>query len=247
MSRILVIKNRIIIIFFHHMFKLFRRPIVIGKLYTISDLNTPKNALSAIDTKSKIPILVIDDEGFTYKEQLRDENYNLTCLSRIDDLNAVTAYPIVICDIRGVGTNFDKEKEGAFVVRELKKKFPFKQYAVYSCSNYPLESFEDDLKGIERIKKDPDIEMWRTYFDEFIRRVTDPKENWKTIRDYLIKKDVPIKEIALLESNYVDILNNRPDDMKNFPEKKTFPNLGQDVRAIIQNMIAGGLLHILGI
>lgn len=229
------------------MFKLFKRPIVLGKQYTIADLNTPKNALSAIDVRPKIQILLIDDEEFTYKEQLRDEKYNLTCLSRIDDLNAVAVYPIVICDIRGVGTNFDKEKEGAFVVRELKKKFPFKQYAVYSGSLYSLESFEDDLKGIERIKKDPDIEMWRTYFNELIRRVTDPKENWKTIRDYLIKEDVALKEIALLESNYVDILNNRPDDMKNFPEEKSFPNLRQDIRAIIQSMIAGGLLYVLGI
>ena len=229
------------------MFKLFRKPIVIGKQYTIADLNTPENALSAIDVKQRIPILIIDDDGFSYKEQLRDENYNLTCLPRIDDLNAAAAYPIVICDIRGVGTNFDKEKEGAFVVRELKKKFPFKQYAVYSGSLYSLESFEEDLKGIERIKKDPDIDMWRTYFDELIRRVIDPKENWKTIRDYLIKKDVPLKDIAMLESNYVDILNNRPEDMKNFPEKKTFPNIGPDVRAIIQSMIAGGLLHVLGI
>lgn len=229
------------------MFKLFRRPIVIGKQYTIADLNTPENALSAIDVRQRIPILLIDDEGFSYKEQLMNENYNLKCLTRIDDLNAVAAYPIVICDIRGVGTNFDKEKEGAFVVRELKKKYPFKQYAVYSGSLYSLESFEDDLKGIERIKKDPDIEMWRTYFDELIRRVIDPKENWKTIRDYLIKKDVPLKDIALLESNYVDILNNRPEDMKNFPEKKTFPNIGQDARAVIQSMIAGGILHVLGI
>ena len=190
---------------------------------------------------------MIDDEEFSYKEKLRDENYNLTCLPRIDDLNAVATYPIVICDIRGVGTNFDKEKEGVFVVRELKKKYPFKQFAVYSGSQYSLDSFEDDLNGIERIKKDPDIEMWRTYFNELIRRVTDPKENWKTIRDYLIKKDVPLKEIALLESNYVDILNNRPEDMKNFPEKRFSPDLKQEVRAIIQNMIAGGLLHLLGI
>lgn len=229
------------------MFKFLKRPIVIGKQYTITDLNTPKNALSSIDIKQRIPILLIDDEGFIYKEQLRDEKYNLMCITRIDDLNAASEYSIVICDIKGVGTNFSEEKEGAYVVRELKKKYPFKQYAVYSGSQYSLDSLDIDLEGIERIKKDSDIEMWRTYFDELIRRVTDPKENWKTIRDYLIKKDVPLKEIAILESNYVDIFNNRPEDMKNFPEEKTFPNLGQDVRAIIQNMIAGGLLHILSI
>ena len=227
-------------------FKIFRKPIVIGKKYSIADLNTSRNALSSIDIKSRIPILIIDDEDFVYKEDLRDEKYNVTCVKNIEDLNAVEAYPIVICDIKGVGTQFDEEKEGAFVVRELKKKYPFKQLAVYSGSDYKLELMSD-LEGVVTIKKGAKLDMWRPYCDELIRRASDPKENWKTLRDYLLKKDVPIEEVMKLESNYVDIYNHRPKDMKLFPEEDLFPNLSQDIRGVVQSMIAGGLLYLMGL
>ncbi len=228
------------------MFKLFKKPIIIGKVYTISDLNTPNNAFSLIDIKSKIRILIIDDEEFVYKEPLREENYNIKCVTNIDDLCAVSEYPIVICDIKGVGTNFSKEKEGAYVVSELKKKYPFKQIAVYSGLDYKLDSL-NDLDGIIRVKKDVSIDTWRDSLNELIRRASDPKENWKTIRNFLLNNDVSIKDVLILESNFVDIYINRPNDMKYFPEDNIFPNISQDIKSIIQNMIAGGLLQIISI
>ncbi len=227
------------------MLDFIKKPRIIGKFFTLADLNTSTNALSSIDIKSKIAILIIDDEDFVYKEKLRDEKYNLTTNKVIEDLSAAAEYPIVICDVKGVGTQLDPEKEGAFVVRELKKKYPFKQYAIYSGSDYKLELM-NDLEGVARIKKDAPIDMWRTYFDELIRRASDPKETWKMLRNFLLEKDVPLTEVMMLESNFVDIYNNRPADMKYFPEEKKFPNLNQDIRAIIQNMIAGGLLYLLG-
>ena len=228
------------------MLDFIKKPIIIGKTYTIADLNTSRRAFSSIDIKSKIPILIIDDEEFLYKEDLRDEKYNIKCVKTIEDLSAASEYPIVICDVKGVGTQFDPEMGGAFVIRELKKKYPFKQYAVYSGSDYKLELM-NNLEGVATIKKDAPIEMWRGYCDELIRRASDPKENWKTLRDFLLKNDVALTEVLKLESNFVDIYNNRPADMKFFPDEKLFPNIGQDIRAIIQSMIAGGILHMLGI
>lgn len=228
-----------------NMLDFIKRPFVIGKVYSIDDLTTPKQVLSSIDVRPRIPILIIDDEGFVYKEDLRDEKYNIHCLTIIEDFAAVAQYPIVICDIKGVGTNFDKEREGLFVIRELKKKYPFKQYAVYSgATNYQIDAL-DWIEGVSRIKKDPEIEDWRSYLDEFIRRATDPKENWKKIRDFLLQKDVPLLDVLLLESSFVDIYNNRPDQMNLFPEEKKFPSITQDIRSIIQSMIAGALLHTL--
>lgn len=228
------------------MFNFLKKPRVIGKAYTIADLNTSKNALTSIDVKSRIPILIIDDEDFVYKENLRDEGYNLKCVKAIEDLSAVAEYPIVICDVKGVGTQYDKEKGGAYVVRDLKKKYPFKQYAVYSGSTYDLEMM-NNLEGVSTIKKDAPLDMWRGYCDELIRRASDPKEIWKILRNFLLEKDVSLKEVLLLESNYVDIYNNRSSEMRYFPDENTFPNLSQDVRSIIQSMIAGGLLHLLGV
>lgn len=225
------------------MLDFIKRPIVLGKVYSIADLATPRQALSSIDLRSRIPILFIDDNGFVYKEELRDEKYNISCLTKIEDFRVVASYPIVICDIRGVGTNFDKEREGLFVIRELKRLYPFKHYAVYSgATNYQIDAL-DGLEGVSRIKKDPDIEDWRSYLDEFIRMATDPKENWKKIRDFLLQKDVPLLNILLLESNFVDIYNNRPQQMALFPEEKKFPSIKQDIRSIIQSMIAGALLQ----
>ena len=228
------------------MLDFIKKPVIIGKTYTIADLNTSRRALSSIDIKSKIPILIIDDEEFLYKEDLRDEKYNIKCVKAIEDLSAASEYPIVICDVKGVGTQFDAEMGGAYVVRELKKKYPFKQYAVYSGSDYKLELMSN-LDGVATIKKDAPLEMWRGYCDELIRRASDPKENWKTLRDFLLKNDVALTEVLKLESNFVDIYNNRPADMKFFPDERQFHNIGQDIRAIIQSMIAGGILHLLGI
>ena len=161
--------------------------------------------------------------------------------------NAVEAYPVVICDIKGVGHKFNKEKEGAYVVRELKKRYPFKLFAVYSAgADYKVESM-NDLEGIKRIKKDVGMDMWCTYIDEMIRLASDPIEIWKTIRDFLLNKDVPIKDVMFLEDNYVDIYINRPQDMNNFPNPKKYPSLGEDVRTVVQSMVAGGLLKLLGL
>lgn len=223
------------------------KPFVIGTLYQLKDLNTTKRAFDSIDSRNKIKVLVIDDEDFTYLNPLRDEGFCIQQIKDIEDFEAVAAYPVVVCDVKGVGHKFSKEKEGAYVVKELKKKFPFKQIAVYSAGNdFKLES-TSELEGIDRIKKDVDKDMWCSYIDEMIRKAIDPKECWITIRDFLLRRSVDIKDVMMLESNFVDIYNNRPEDMKNFPEEKKFPNLSQDVRAVVQSMIAGGLLHMLGI
>lgn len=80
-----------------------------------------------------------------------------------------------------------------------------------------------------------------------MRLASDPIEIWKTIRDFLLNKDVPIKDVMFLEDNYVDIYINRLQDMNNFPNPKKYPSLGEDVRTVVQSMVAGGLLKLLGL
>lgn len=224
-----------------------KKPRVWGRLYNLSDLNTTKRAFDSLTVRSKIPVLIIDDEGFTYLNELRNEKFNITSIKDIEDYNAVEAYPVVICDIKGVGHKFNKEKEGTYVVREMKKRYPFKQFAVYSAgADYKVESM-NDLEGIKRIKKDVDMDMWCTYIDEMIRLASDPIEIWKTIRNFLLNKDVPIKDVMFLEDNYVDICINSPVDMRNFPNPDKYPSLRDDVRSVVQSMVASGLLKLLGL
>ena len=225
----------------------FIKPMVLGNFYNLSDLNTTKRAFDSLSARSKIPVLIIDDDEFTYLNELRNEKFNITSIKDIEDYNAVEAYPVVICDIKGVGHKFNKEKEGAYVVREMKKRYPFKQFAVYSAgADYKVESM-NDLEGIKRIKKDVDMDMWCSYIDEMIRLASDPIEIWKTIRNFLLNKDVPIKDVMLLEDNYVDIYINRPQEMCGFPNSKKYPSLEADVRSDVQSMVACGLLKLLGL
>lgn len=222
-------------------------PFIVGKIYQLKDLNTAQRAFDSIDPRSKIKVLFIDDEDFTYLNDLRNEGFCIQQIKDIEDFESASAYPIVICDVKGVGHKFSKDKEGVYIVKELKKKYPFKQIAVYSSGNdFRLES-TNELEGIARIKKDADKDMWCSYIDEMIRKAIDPKECWITIRNFLLCKGVDIKDVMLLESNFVDIYNNRPEDMKQFPEEKKFPNLTQDVRGVVQSLIAGGILHMLSL
>ena len=80
------------------MIKIIKRAIILGKTYSISDLNNTQTVLSNINNKGKVPILIIDDVGFDYTEKLRDEGYNIKCIKSIEDLRTVSEYPIIICD-----------------------------------------------------------------------------------------------------------------------------------------------------
>lgn len=211
------------------------------KTYRLADLNTAKNILSSTDLRKKVKVLIIDNDPFPKLENLRNNQFDIMQISDIEDFNAVVSYQIIICDIRGVGHRFSQDMEGAYIAKTLRKQYPFKQIAVYSAdSSYKIDSIDSD--GIKRIKKDYDIETWCSCIDELIKKVADPKEVWKTTRDYLLNKEIPIDEVVNLESEYVDICLNRPQDLTNFP-KTSKVKINDDVRSIIQSMIAGVILN----
>lgn len=229
-----------------NMVRVIKKAIILGRPYSIADLNNPQNALSTIGNKDKFRILIIDDEGFPFLEDFRNEGYSIQCVKYFEDLSTASEYPIVICDINGVGIQYDPYKGGAFVLRELKKKYPFKQYAAYSGFEYDLGILKD-LKGVPIIPKTTDPEPWRSNFDELIKRASNPIENWKAIRTFLLENNVPLIDVLQMESAFVSAFLNKDEKMKDFPNKKDFPNLSQDIRAIINNMVATCVLKMIGL
>lgn len=220
-------------------------PRILGKMLTINDLKTSNFVSDMQSIRSKVSVLIIDDEPFVYLNRLRDAHFHICQHSVYEDVYSVAEYPIVICDIKGVGTQINSEKEGAYVAKEIKTTYPYKQVVVYSGNAYKVDSL--DLEGIHTIKKDSDFDSWSDYIEEMIKKVTDPKECWIRIRELLLSKEVTTKDISFLEHEYVDIFNNHPEDMKNFPNSRKSVKLGEDVKSIINSMIAGGLLALLGL
>lgn len=164
-------------------------------------------------------------------------------MNDIQDILSAEAYPIVICDIKGVGKKFGSKKEGAYVIEELKKHYPFKQYAIYSGSmnQFGLMTFP---QGVYLINKDISVEEWSRNIDELIRKVTDPSEVWKTIRDYLLSENISLLSIMRLESEYVNIVINHPEKLQDFPSTKKVNELSKDVRGVVQSLVAGVILAI---
>lgn len=213
-----------------------------GKNYTIKDLNTPILKSKNIgNIRNRYKILIIDDEPFIYYEELRNIGFNLTKKEDVTHLEDVEAYPIVISDIKGVGKSYNSRFDGAMLIRELKKKYPFKIFAAYTGSTYN-PTINSYLDGVNIIKKDIEIDDWCQEIDALIKRVSDPKYIWSKIRDILIEEDIPLIELAKLENEYVDIILNKNGDFHNFPSKKTKLNINTDVRSIINSLVAGLIL-----
>src|SRR5436190_24229097 len=86
--------------------------------------------------RERIPIIVIDDKAFPYLKLLRAHHYNLRKVDDITDVKMVEAYPIVLCDIRGVGRSLSTKFEGAHVIAEIRKHYPSKVIIAFTGQQY---------------------------------------------------------------------------------------------------------------
>ena len=213
------------------------------KSYTIKDLNTPSRKIKSA-SRDRFKIAIIDDEDFVFLEELRKSGFDIRKYDDALDLQMFDSYPIIICDIKGVGKDFKSPMGGAFLIRELKKKYPLKAYAAYTGSTYDI-SINNYLEGVSIIKKDIEIDDWCIEIDNLIRNISDPKEVWLKIRDILLKEEVDLISIANIEDEYVDIILNKNGDFHNFPSAKKENTLNPDVRAVVQSLVAGIILNTL--
>lgn len=213
------------------------------KRYTIKDLNTPSRKIKSA-SRDRFKIAIIDDEDFVFLEELRKSGFDIRKYDDALDLQMFDSYPIIICDIKGVGKDFKSPMGGAFLIRELKKKYPLKAYAAYTGSTYDI-SINNYLEGVSIIKKDIEIDDWCIEINNLIRNISDPKEVWLKIRDILLKEEVDLISLANLEDEYVDIILNKNGDFHNFPSAKKENTLNPDVRAVVQSLVAGIILNTL--
>lgn len=77
------------------------------------------------ELKQKVQIAIIDDHKLPMAKSLQSHGFQLAELGGdIRSVEQVSAYPIVICDIKGVGKAFGSPQEGAHVLAEIRKPTP---------------------------------------------------------------------------------------------------------------------------
>lgn len=199
----------------------------IGRLFyrSISDLNGVNKLKkpSISELRKRTEILIIDDEQFAYLDTLKKHEYNITQKNDISDLRDVEAYKIILCDIRGVGNFLTSEFGGAYLIKQLKEKYPEKTIIAYTASNYDAKfqqflNYADDTVAKGALQ----LEDWTSLLDRLLNELADPILMWEKTRKTLINAGVSTMDIAKYESDYVKaVQKGKFDSFKKLYEGKS--------------------------
>ncbi|MEQ8304856.1 MAG: hypothetical protein RIB47_15785 [Cyclobacteriaceae bacterium] len=202
-----------------------------GQPKNISDLNQVQFKVNQIDRKD-VPIVLIDNERFEYMETLRLHGFNITQLNDLEEIQNVLAYEIVLCDIKGIGKKFKSRFEGAHIMKEIHRRYPFK--IIYAYTGYTYDpSFNEYLKIADSVlKKDIEHDEWIEALDDAIGLSKDPSRRWRKIRNYLLEREVTMFNLTKLENEYVTTLLDGGDISK-FPSERATKGLPPEFKTIL--------------
>ena len=102
-----------------------------GKPNKLGDIG--QTQLEVAELKRRFDIGVLDDEPFVQANALRAHGFRIVELGGdIKSVEQVASYPIVVCDIKGVGRAFGSKYEGAHVLSEIRKAYPDKYLIAFT-------------------------------------------------------------------------------------------------------------------
>ena len=189
----------------------------------ISELNGESilKEVSLAQLKKATEILVIDDNEFTYLEALKKSEFNIDYRSDIQSLKDVAEYDIVLCDIRGVGKFLESQYDGAYLVKQLKKKYPNKTIISYTADDYNPR-YEEFLKYADAIvPKGTVLEDWDALLTGLLKDLADPVKQWAKTRQALLEAGVSTVAVAKHEARYVKAVKDGTfDSIKKLYEPK---------------------------
>lgn len=169
------------------------------KRYKLVDI--PNKDLNIASNRGNLDIAVIDDRDFSYADKLIKAGFRLDEVGDIDNIKKIEAYPIIICDIQGVGSAFGADSEGAFVISEIRDRYPDKYIIAYSTDPF---SHQDFIKKADKaVLKAMSVEEWVSVLNEGISILLNPKNRWIRVRNQLLSSNVEIYDVFLLEQAYI--------------------------------------------
>ena len=213
---------------------------ILGSTRELAELKTITN-MSKIE-RSSVSILCIDDQGLEYEEIIRNHGFNIRVLKDIEDIKAVTEYPVVICDIKGVGKSFGSKFEGGHIIEEIKTKYPEKVVIAYTGQQFDATYNKFFSLADFTLSKDIDSDTWVSTLDETIRKVVSPIEQWKRMRDFLLNREVSLKTVFQLEQQFIAAVLTK--DKSKFAKNSTVNGLEGDVRSVITSFVASVLFKL---
>jgi len=154
-------------------------------------------------------IAIVDDEPFTRADALRASGFDLIEIGDIKSIDSVASYPIVICDIRGVGATFQSKYEGAHVIAEIRAAYPDKYLIAFTGMTYNASYNSKLAKADVSATKDIDTDAWTQILDTAVREVSDPVQRWLRFRKHLLETQTDVYEIFQLEQSFIRAIQSR--------------------------------------
>jgi len=194
------------------------------------------------ELRAAVRIAIIDDEKFQAFSNLTSYGYKISELPDIRSTTDIAIYDIILCDLMGVGANFDKSIGGASIIREIKKNYPTKFVVAYSGARAnSVEAVAAREFADEFIKKDADITRWVERLDEIINTVIDPYEMWLAARQGLLDNEIDIRRIVELEDAYVRSVKSKDGNFEPLKTVLTKIDLRGNSKAIVQGLISSAI------
>ena len=204
---------------------------ILGKCYSINDIVHGQKEYKK-PNREDVKILLIDNESFLNLERLQRNNFRIMQTWDIANVSFVNEYEIILLDIEGVAKSLSEKYQGAFLIKEIRNKYPHKIIVAYSAKTFD-PSYNDYFSYANFVfRKDISAEQWVENLDEAINYATDPVYQWKLLRDYLLKENVRLDIILKLENNFVQSLEKKKNILL---DKKIKSLVTDDIRAILVN------------
>jgi hypothetical protein len=191
--------------------------------------------------RSQVSICVIDDEPFHALNNLRNNQFSIIELGDVRAVATVSNYPIILCDLRGVGGELNSVDESSHLIKEIKKQYPDKYVIAYTGEANSTTIAKRAKESADLfLKKDASLDQWIEILDQAILLVSDPVEVWKGFRNRLLEAGVPLIDLVGLEHGYVKGIESQGLE----PTKRHLNSiinrldLSGDVRVVAQNFIS---------
>ena len=200
-----------------------------------------------VDLREQVQVLVVDDQPFEPQANLEAHGFKLTVLNGIGDIAQTKPYPIVLCDLMGVGQALHECLQGAYTIREIKKNYPEK--VVFAYTGGSVESRitrEAHVYADHYMRKDAGPDEWCEKLDAVISDLANPVVAWKDFRLRLLATGIPISQLAILEDGFVRSYPRGStytrDYLEGFAGRKS---LGVDARSVLSSFVGSALFALL--
>ena len=151
-----------------------------------------------------IKIAVVDDQPFAPEHNLKNNQFQIVTYTDIHKIEQLAEFPIVLCDLQGVGLQLASDLQGAYLIEEIKRNYPEKAVIAFTGGSTNSNiSKRAILAADDYLRKDVSIEEWRDVLDKHIRNLSDPVYVWKQLRLRLIRADISPIDLLKLEHAYV--------------------------------------------